>query len=239
MDGSGFQYFDIIFFAMVAGFLILRLRSVLGRRTGEENPERWRPRPPTPPGAPAPEAREPGRLPGASTPPSPQPAPTSAAPAPAAEIAGTPAETGLNQIRLADRAFTPQGFVQGARSAFEMIVGAFALGDTATLRPLLNDEVYDQFSAAIRERLQRKHTHETTLIAIKSADIIEARMEGRDALVTVKFVTEQVNVTRDAAGAVIDGDPNRVATVTDIWTFSRNTRSSNPNWLLVATASPQ
>jgi len=232
MDGSGFQYFDIIFFAMVAGFLILRLRSVLGRRTGEENPERWRPRPPQPGTPPAPDARaEPARLPGAAS-----PAP---APAAGAEMGGTPLEAGLAQVRLADRSFTPQGFVQGARAAFEMIVGAFALGDTATLRPLLNDEVYDQFSAAIRERMQRKHTHETTLIAIKSAEIIEARMEGRDAMVTVKFVTEQVNVTRDASGAVIDGDPNRVATVNDIWTFSRNTRSNNPNWLLVATASPQ
>jgi predicted lipid-binding transport protein (Tim44 family) len=227
MDGSGFQYLDIIFFAMVAGFLILRLRSVLGRRTGEEKPERWRrPRP----GAAAPgEARpNPARI-GAPAP----------APAPAAEMAGTPLDAGLTQIRLADQSFDPATFTPGARAAFEMIVGAFAQGDTAALRPLLNDEVYDQFSAAIRERLQRKHTHETTLIAIKSAELVEARMEGRDAIVTVKFVTEQVNVTRDEAGGVIDGDPNRVATVTDLWTFSRNTRSGNPNWLLVATASPQ
>ena len=154
-------------------------------------------------------------------------------------MAGTPLDAGLTQIRLADPSFDPATFVLGARAAFEMIVGAFAQGDTAALRPLLNDEVYDQFSAAIRERLQHKHTHETTLIAIKSAELVEARMEGRDAIVTVKFVTEQVNVTRDEAGGVIEGDPNRVATVTDLWTFSRNTRSGNPNWLLVATASPQ
>ena len=227
MDGSGFQYLDIIFFAMVAGFLILRLRSVLGRRTGEEKPERWR-RPQPGAGAPGETRPNPARI-GAPTP----------APAPTAEMAGTPLDAGLTQIRLADPSFDPATFVQGARAAFEMIVGAFAQGDTAALRPLLNDEVYDQFSAAIRERLQRKHTHETTLIAIKSAELVEARMEGRDATVTVKFVTEQVNVTRDEAGGVIEGDPNRVATVTDLWTFSRNTRSSNPNWLLVATASPQ
>jgi len=228
MDGGGIQFLDIVFFAMVAGFLILRLRSVLGRRSGEENPERWRTRPPQAGPAPAAEA-------GVARPPA-SPAPTAI---PGAATAASALDAGIAQIRAADPSFAPAGFLQGARAAFEMIVGAYAQGDTASLRPLLADEVYDDFATAIRDRLAKKHTHETVLIAVKSADMVEARMDGRDAGVTIKFVTEQVNVTRDAAGAVVDGDPNRVATATDLWTFRRNTRSGNPNWLLVETASPQ
>jgi predicted lipid-binding transport protein (Tim44 family) len=79
---------------------------------------------------------------------------------------------------------------------------------------------------------------EMTLVGIQSSEIIEASMDGRVAFVTVKFVSEQIEVTRDTAGDVIEGDPSRVTTVTDIWTFARNTRSRNPNWTLVATEAP-
>lgn len=231
--GDGLAFFDIVFFALVAGFLILRLRSVLGRRTGNENRERWTPRlPRSTPGQPAPAAERgndnvtpfPGREPAKAE-----------APAPG----GSPLDAALTQIRLADPSFEPAGFAEGARSAFEMIVTAYAQGDTATLRPLLADDVYDNFAAAIRGRQDAKQTLETTLIAIKSAEIVEARIEGRTAFVTVKFVSEQVNVTRNAAGEVVDGDPNRVTIVTDVWTFARNTRSTDPNWALVQTSEPQ
>lgn len=228
-----YAYLDIIFFAMVAGFLILRLRGVLGRRTGNENSERWQSRPPrqpngkTPPGAPAEGLPENvTRLPERA-----------ARPAEAAPIeTGSPLDGALNQIKQADRNFDPRGFAAGARSAFEMIVGAFAQGDTGTLRPLLSDEVYEQFAAAIRARQQAKQTLETTLIGIRSVEISDARLDGRNAVVTVKIVSEQVNITRDADGKVVDGDPNRVSTITDLWTFSRDTRSRDPNWALVATA---
>ena len=129
------------------------------------------------------------------------------------------------------------GFVGGARSAFEMIVHAFASGDTATLRPLLSDEVYERFAEAIRHRVEAKETHETTLVAIKSADIEEAELNGRTAFVTMKFVSDQINVTRTADGQIVDGEPDHVVEKTDFWTFARNTRSQDPNWLLVATRS--
>lgn len=227
---DGFAFFDIVFIAMVAAFLILRLRSVLGRRTGEENRERWTTRTPrsAPAGAELPNdnvVRLPGRDNGDATP----------APAPA----DSPLDAALTQIKVADSSFDPRGFIKGAQSAFEMIVGAFAQGDTAALRPLLADEVYDNFATAIRERQKAKRTLETTIIGIKSGDIVEARLEGRSAFVTVKFVSEQVNVTRDADGNVVEGDANAVATVTDVWTFSRNTRARDPNWLLTATAAQQ
>jgi predicted lipid-binding transport protein (Tim44 family) len=224
MGGDGLAFFDIIFFALVAGFLILRLRSVLGRRTGNESRERWTPRLP-PRGAAAPGLAD-------------RPASDKVAvlPRPAPAAAGSPLDAALAQIRQADPNFDPQHFIEGARGAFDMIVSAYAHGDTATLRPLLANDVFENFAAAIKGRQDAKQTLETTLIGIKSAEIIEARMEGRSAFVTVKFVSEQVNVTRNAAGEVVDGEPNHVAAVTDIWTFARNTRSSDPNWALVQTS---
>lgn len=228
MDG-GFAFFDIVFFAMVAAFLILRLRNVLGRRTGNENPERWTRRKPQPSGTRSETPDNIARLPE-------RPRPLEDTVAPLDLPAGSPVEAGLTQIRVADPSFDPRSFLEGARGAFEMIVSAYAHGDMATLRPLLADEVYDNFTAAIRARQQAKHTLETTLVGVKSADILEARMEGHTALVTVKFVTEQINITRDADGAAIEGDPQQIASVTDVWTFSRNTRSRDPNWFLIATS---
>jgi predicted lipid-binding transport protein (Tim44 family) len=215
MDMSeGFQYIDIIVIAMVAAFLVLRLRSVLGRRTGEEK-QRFD----------HPVARDnvvdlPGRTPAAT------------------EAADGTLAGGLTRIRLADPSFDPNGFAEGARGAFEMILFAYAKGDKATLRPLLAGEVYQNFTRAIDEREAAGETMETDLVSVKSVEITEARMEGDDALVTVTFKTEQVNLIKDGSGTVVDGDPNTVEQVTDIWTFRRDTQSSDPNWELVATRVP-
>lgn len=226
MEGS-FPFLEIVLFAMVAGFLILRLRSVLGRRTGHE---RRRPDPITARTAQE-EAREKvvplpdrGRLPQREEVPS--------------SVADAGAAAGVAQIRSVDRDFDPGEFVAGARRAFEMIVEAFAKGDSNTLRPLLSDEVFAQFDGEIRTREEARQTLATTLVGIREAEIVEAGLEGRTAQVTVRFVSEQINVTRDSEGRVVDGDPSAVAMVTDIWTFARNTASRDPNWLLVATASP-
>ena len=230
--GDGVQFFDIIIFAAIAVFLGLRLRSVLGRRTGNE-----RQRDPFKPVAPREDAARDKVVP---LPDRPRPAQTEPGPAAdeAAPVESGPALPGIDQIRGADPSFTPGGFLSGARAAFEMIVGAYAAGDAATLRPLLSDEVFENFNNAIKARTRAKETLETTLVGIASADIVEAELQGRTALVTVKFVSEQVNVTRDAEGRVVDGDPSTVAKVTDIWTSSRNTRARDPNWTLVATRSP-
>jgi len=227
--GDGFQYFDIILFALVAVFLILRLRGVLGRRTGTEKPRDWladglrsvRP---------SDRSGNVVNLPDRARPAEEQPA--GAAPLGARTVAA-----GIAQIRAADPRFDIGSFLGGSRAAFEMIVHGFAGGDTATLRPLLSDEVYDRFSDAIRQRVEAHETHETTLVSIKAADIEEAELNGRTAFATVKFISDQVNVTRAADGHVVDGDPDRVVEKTDYWTFARNTRSQDPNWLLVATRS--
>lgn len=217
------QFLEIVIFAGIAAFLVFRLRSVLGRRTGNER------QPYDPYSRPAPEAADnngdntvvslPDRSAAREEPVDPD----------------DPVAVGLAKIRSADSSFDKDQFVEGARAAFDMIVASYAAGDRETLRPLLSDEVYENFAGAIVERADKGNTMETTLVGIRSADIIEATMDGRVAFVTVKFVSEQIEVERDAGGTVIAGDPSRVATVTDIWTFARNTRSRNPNWTLVAT----
>ena len=216
------QYFDIILFAMVAGFLVLRLRSVLGRRTGNERRRDLFPRRAAPASDNGATLVEPDKR--------------SVRPADDALPADIAAE-GVNRIRRADPSFDPSHFIEGARTAFEMIIAAFARGDKAVLRPLLSDEVFRQFATATDERVAAKETLETHLVSIKTAEIDEAQLNGRTAFVTVKFVSDQVNVTRAADGKIVDGESDHVVEKTDFWTFARNTRSQDPNWLLVATRS--
>src|SRR3546814_16605469 len=109
-----------------------------------------------------------------------------------------------------------------------MVVAAFAAGDTKSLRPLLANDVYDDFAGAIKEREEAEQNLETTLIGITTAEIIEAELRQKTAFITVKFVYEQVNVTRDSEERIVAGDPTHVAKVTDIWPFARNTSSRNP-----------
>jgi predicted lipid-binding transport protein (Tim44 family) len=149
-----------------------------------------------------------------------------------------PLAAAIDTIRAADPNFDEKQFVQGARAAFEMIVAAFARGDTDTLRPLLSDDVYRNFAKAIAERAERGETLETRIETIQDADIVEATLDGRNAMVGVRFVSDQINVTRAADGSVVDGDPDRTLEVIDIWTFARDTRSRDPNWFLVETRVP-
>jgi predicted lipid-binding transport protein (Tim44 family) len=214
------QYFDIILFAMVAGFLVLRLRSVLGRRTGNERRRelfvrRTRPAPEKGP---------------ALIEPSPGAVATTVAPADAVA-------QGLNQIHRADPSFDRAQFLEGAGTAFEMIVTAFANADKAGLRPLLSDEVCQQFVTAIDERVAAKETLETRILRLDSSDIVEAELLGRNAQVTVKLTSQQINVTRAMDGSIVDGDPQHPTEKTDFWTFARDTGSADPNWVLVATSS--
>ncbi len=230
---EGFQFLDIIFFAMIAAFLVFRLRSVLGRRTGHQS------RPPDNMSQRRQEAE-----PDANVIELPDRTAANDEPdfdddtdfEPAAS--DDPLARGMAGIQAADPEFDPASFEEGAKAAFEAIVHAFATADTGTLRALLNDEVYENFEQAIRQRLDAAETLETTVVGIESAEIVEASMSGRNAIVTVAFVSEQVNVTRDADGAAIEGDPTQVTDVTDIWTFARNTRSRDPNWKLIETRSP-
>ncbi len=216
------QYFDIILFAMVAGFLVLRLRSVLGRRTGNERRRELFVRRAKP---------APDKLPALG-----DPSAVAANPTVTAGPAETAAE-GLDQIRHADPSFDPAHFLEGARAAFELIVTAFAKGDKAALQPLLSGEVFQQFATAIDERIAAKETLETRILRLDSAEIVAAEMLGRTAQVMVKLVSHQINVTRAMDGSIVDGDPEHPIEKTDHWTFARDTRSTDPNWALVTTSS--
>ena len=226
---EGFQFFDIILFAMIAGFLVLRLRKVLGKRSGHER----RPADQLTRRRRAEQGKDniielPERVGAAAD---------TDFEAESGDAAEDPLAAGLDRIETADASFDRADFTSGARTAFEMVVQAFAAGEVKTLRGMLNDEVFDNFSAAIERRQESGGTLETTLIGIKTSEFLEARMEGRIAFITLKFISEQVNVTRSGDGTVIEGDPNHVADVTDIWTFARNTRARDPNWTLVETRS--
>lgn len=230
--GEGLQFIDILIFAMIAAFLVYRLKSVLGRRHGEE---RQRPNPYAPrPGQQA--SRAEGR-PADNIIPMPERAPAADAGLRVPEGPRSLAES-IALVRSADPSFDEKQFLEGARMAFQMVVGAFAAGDTATLRPLLSDEVYGNFAAAIEERRRRGEVLETRIEQIADADVADADLSGRTALITVRFVSNQVNVTRATDGSVVDGDPDQAEEVVDLWTFARNTQSRDPNWTLVETRVP-
>ncbi len=206
---SGFQFFDIILFAAVAGFLLFRLRGVLGRRTGAER------RPPNPLVMP------------------PTPVLNPAAPIPG--VAPVPGLTGMAALKATDPSFNEQAFLGGARGAFDIIVKAFAAGDTAALQPLLSPDVFAAFAEAIHARQAAKETHQTTVVAVKSLTTEQVTVESTTALVTVKIVSDQINVTYGPDNKVVDGEPDKVVEKSDFWTFSRNLRMRDPNWTLVAT----
>ncbi len=226
MNG-GFDFLNIILFAALAAFILLRLRGVLGRRTGHE-------RRPTNPFARREvqsgsenviRLREPGDR-------------DDAAGDDLSDVGDSTLAEGLLRIKRADPNFTRAGFLEGSLAAFEIVVGAYAAGDAEALRPILADDVYRRFARAIRDRAGARHSLETTVVSNDGSEIIEADMNVRTAMVTVRFTTHQINVTRDADENVVDGDPREAVEVVDIWTFERDTSSRDPNWELVATRSP-
>lgn len=219
---------DVVFFAAVAIFLAYRLYMVLGSRTGNERPPELPDR--TDMGKPNPATLDAKKLPDAVT-----PMPRTLRPAPVEPTVTGPAEAGVAAIAQADKGFSAGQFLDGARAAHEMIVHAFAAGDRVTLKPLLDADVFKSFDEVITNREATGQKSEYTLVSHRSAEYADAALRGRIAEITVKFVSEVIAVTRDAAGAVIDGVAGTIREVTDIWTFARDTRSSDPNWKLVAT----
>ncbi len=152
------------------------------------------------------------------------------------------ARTGLIDIARLDPAFDPDTFIRGAKQAYEMIVTAFAEGNRKLLKDLLSRDVYDGFTRAITDRESRAEQVDQSFVGIDKADILESEVKSGIASITVRFVSQLISATRDKAGAIINGDSQRIKEVTDIWTFSRDISSAkaraNPNWRLIATQSP-
>jgi predicted lipid-binding transport protein (Tim44 family) len=224
---------EILFLAGIAAFIGYRIYTVLGRRTGNEPPPVSRR-----------ESIEPRRQSSSkgednviALPRAREAAPVRPRHSVLNSIdANSPVAAGLNAIRGDDPDFDADAFVEGAKVAHEMIVKAYADGDRAQLRPLLADDVLQSFEGAISAREKAGHRVEFGFVGLKSATLEDARLKGRVSEITVKFVSELITATRDAAGVVVEGAAGVVREVTDIWTFARDTRSADPNWKLVATA---
>jgi predicted lipid-binding transport protein (Tim44 family) len=214
------QLFLILVLAMVAGIILLRLYSVLGRRTGNE--------------------REPGAKWGFRNPQGPaSPENTDnvvALPTRAAPVGSDPVAQGLLDIKLADRSFETDHFIGGARKAYEIIVKAYAAGDRATLKPLLSDEVFAAFDSVMSARDGRHEKTTFTFGGVSDAKITHAEMKGRSAEITVQFSAQYTSSTAGEDGDVVDGDPAMMQSVVDHWTFARDLKASGPNWILVATS---
>ena len=234
MNGS----FDIstLVFAILAIFVVWKLRSVLGTRTGTERPpfDPFAPRKPADPAATGTSER--GNvipLPGAAE----RIVPAQAGADRWAGFAapGSTAAAGLDRIAAADPSFALGPFMEGARAAYEAIVMAFARGDRATLEPLLAKDVYDGFASAVAAREQAGETVETTFVSMDKATIEDAQFRGSTAQVAIRFETKLITVTRDRDGKVVDGSPDSQSEVIDVWTFARDVTSRDPNWKLVAT----
>jgi predicted lipid-binding transport protein (Tim44 family) len=227
--GQGFQFFDLIFLGMIAVFILLRLRNVLGTRTGHEKPPE--------------ELRSGGKGAGAES----KEGTVIALPrrtGPGAETALSPAEIRLRQslteIALSDPEFDANDFVDGARQAYELIITGFAKGDRDLLKDMVGDEVFANFDAAIRAREAAGQSMETRLAAIGDARITHASLRGKIAEVTVKFTADLVSSVRNAAGDLVQGHPSLPQQVSEYWSFSRDTGNQDPNWTLIATsADPQ
>ena len=229
---------------IVAVIAVLKLRSVLGRDTGGAErradralAERRRAQAGEPDGAKV--VTLPRREPPAVDVPASSPA-TDAEQRIASFAGATPAvAAGLMAIGKTDPAFDPQAFLAGARKAYEMIVIAFAEGNRKMLKDLLSSEVLEGFNAEIAAREKRGEGIDQSFVGINKADITDAEVSGGIAHITVRFVSELISATRDRAGAVTSGDPQKIKEVTDVWTFSRDVSSARArqtlNWRLTGT----
>ena len=226
------QLFDMstLFFLVAAVVVFLQLRSVLGKRTGNEKP-------PFNPYSSARRSQTEGQ-PADNVITLPKRKPDGERDYTSIDKispAGTDANAGLRAIKDNDPAFDPAEFLNGAKMAYEMIVTAFNDGDRKALKGLLSKDVFDGFNAAISEREMRGEKIQSNFVGISKADFADAEFKGSEAQVTLKIISQLVSATLDKDGNVIDGDKEAVTEVKDVWTFARDTRSRDPNWKLIAT----
>jgi predicted lipid-binding transport protein (Tim44 family) len=222
MNASGLPI-DLILFGMIAAFLVLRLRSILGKRTGFE-----RQAPPPMPQQPM-RKQAPPIIEGRAE------AVPAAAPQ-AVPPAASPTGQALARMREIDRGFDPAHFLAGAEQAFRMIVAAFASGDRVGLRALLSDETYKAFEEAIAAREKAGETQISEIKSIQQLAIEDATVRGTVGLVTARIVSDQISYTHDKDGRPVAGT-DAVTEITDLWTFERDLTQSDPTWRLVSARS--
>jgi predicted lipid-binding transport protein (Tim44 family) len=211
---------EILFFAFLTGYMIFRLWGILGNRTGFE----------APPPSSEKDADNVIALPVRAKPKGDLEEEISSASGLKLSV-----EAGMKEIQAADPSFHLEPFLDGAVTAFEMIIDAFARGDKNTLKPLLSSSVFKSFVAAIQEREEAQQTVETKIVHLKDPEVLSIEVKGKQERITLKFVSEQITVTKDAEGKILDNPAHLSLIMNDIWTFSRPIGSENPNWVLVAT----
>jgi len=221
---EGIPYADIVILALVAGFILLRLRSVLGTKIGNDNPsyfnrpvaqDKQEPIVQLDEKSLKPKREEPDNY--------------------LAKLDNVPLVDAIHTIKVKDPQFTATRFLEGAKGAFEMVFDAFAKGDKQTLKMLLSDTIFQEFGKEIAEREGHDEKTETTLVSVEAKDITHAELVSNMAHITVLFLSEQVTVVRNAEGAIIEGDPSEINHVEDRWVFERDVASKNPNWKIIET----
>ena len=217
---DGFAFFDIIIFAILAGYLVFQLRRVLGRKTGTEKQQHNKVK--SNQESPPDNDNIVSLLPDANI--------------DSSEGMGPMSE--MTMLRQMDPSFNEQEFITGSKSAFSWIVSAFALGNGDDLKPLLSASLFNSFNDAIEKRSNAGEKLETNIVSIKSSQIDNVTLDGNSVSIAVEFVSDQIKVLRGSDDAIIDGDPDIIESLTDLWTFSRNVKSSNPNWILIKTETP-
>jgi len=217
---GGLPYGDIIVIGAIAVFIILRYRAMLGEKSGRDSD--------VTPIRPLQEYERVIQLPERES------AKTPTVILPPAQDYGKHSET-LAAMRGIDRQFTPEEFLEGARTAFEMVLEAFSEGDRDTLKMLLSKEIYKEFDDSLTALEADGKTQKTTLLAIVKSAITDATLTGNKARVTVEFVSEQVSLVRDVAGEIVEGDPSQQEAVEDSWVFERNLAASDPSWKVIET----
>ncbi len=234
-----FDIYTIIFLAL-AVFIFLRLRSVLGTRTGRERPPydpysaRETVKPATAPDKPIPSPRTEETAARRET----EREPITGDRWAGIAAAGTPLAAGLSAIAAVDRSFDAKSFLEGAKGAYELIVTSFAQGDRKTLRNLLGKDLFEEFAAALNEREARGHKMESRFVSLDKAEIRNAELVGNEARITIDFVSQLVSATRDKDGNIVDGSADGLTETADVWTFARDVTAADPNWKLVENEAP-
>ena len=214
IEGANLPFIDILIFAVIAVLLVLRLRSVLGQRTGYEDPQENQVKE----GFVDKQNVQSSFLKAADK---------------STKISGS----GLEVLRSADRQFNENEFIQGATAAFNMVLTAFAEGDQAQLKRLLSYELLQSFMQTIHDRTAAKETLEITVNEIREVSILNVEIVESVASITVHFHTAQTRIARDEHGNVMDDSDSEPNEFVDIWTFERDLTLADPNWKLAETES--
>lgn len=221
---QGIPYGDLIVLGAIAAFIILRYRAMLGEARGRD-PEELRRR--------QPEEAQDGAVIQLPRPQRPVQEPEKESPIEAA--LSSDVRAGVVAIRGRDAQFDVEAFLEGAKSAFEMVIDAFNTHDRDTLRMLLAGDVYHNFEAVLAEQDASGRAAHTTLVAIRRADIVEASLTGSVARVAVAFESTQIHLVKDKDDTILEGNVSAEERVEDRWVFTRDTRSSAPDWKISET----